>query len=783
MPGAPGLPRRGSIGSTPVNAYASAVPNNIASSAQYLQQLQQQNQERQQLAAQQWMTTAASMGGVPSMLPGGYPVTATMQQQPLYPMQQQQQQAQQVSPLSNTSVGPTQSQGLSPSNGTALQVSLGAQANSTAQSHALQKKKSSSASPGTHLATTPALTLGSSQTTSPSSSEELLERKGSQMGALAGQNWQQSQMYQPMPQLPGGQQQPIGLLNAQTATGKDAGGDTKPNLSLLQPTFAPDGSVQMSGISPTTTAPSMDFLNMQFGAPGQMGVVWPQQMDAAPVATIDPRTQFRSNNANEDDDAASVQGSSSAASVYHFDPDENMVNAFAQPRRSSVGHALWTNAFDSMTLQDGTVIPGSAVSDALNDPFTASRVAQAVSQRRPTFPLEIQGMDQTGSKIPSMSDVKDLWKLFMSDPMTSSVTPSGDRHMDFGNLAGPGGNVVTPRPDMGRRTLSKSNSMPDLKSPPAESASASSGTTATPRAVDSKATSYVPGNAAGAAGALVKTEPKADGNGGNAQASGQPDDAAMRKWTEEIRHRQASFNFQPAMNGKIGGKGNTPPSAGGPSPATSAVSPPSNPGSTTSQPTMLPPETLPNQQQPSQQQQQQQMPPPPNRPMASIFQRSGALQQTLAPERTPSWGQSFEIGIPTQASFAKPGPSKLSSTMTASTGGNDSDAQNDASRPPASTAVPIMAGSTSTSVPTSQARPGNKRLASQTLMALEGKKADLGGAGHDFDLAAFDDFTFDLSSAGGGSGTIGGGGITPGLQAMQGLWGIGSVSEMSGGKA
>ncbi len=106
-----------------------------------------------------------------------------------------------------------------------------------------------------------------------------------------------------------------------------------------------------------------------------------------------------------------------------------------------------------------------------------------------------------------MSDVKDLWKLFMSDPMTSSVTPSGDRNMDFGNLAAAGGNVVTPRPDMGRGTLSKSNSMPDLKSPSGESASASSGNTATPRAVDSKATSYVPGNAAGAA-APVKTEAK-----------------------------------------------------------------------------------------------------------------------------------------------------------------------------------------------------------------------------------------------------------------------------------
>ncbi len=139
------------------------------------------------------------------------------------------------------------------------------------------------------------------------------------------------------------------------------------------------------------------------------------------------------------------------------------------------------------------------------------------------------------------------------------------------------------------------------------------------------------------------------------------------------------------------------------------------------------------------------------------------------------------MGIPTQASFAKPGPSKLSSTMTASNASSDSDAQSNASRPPAAPPCPSWQAARARLCPNH--RPDRATSGSRVRRSwLSRQKADL-GAGSDFDMAAFDDFTFDLSSAGGGSGTIGGGGITPGLQAMQGLWGIGSVSEMSGGKA
>ncbi len=127
-----------------------------------------------------------------------------------------------------------------------------------------RKRKSSSASPGTHLAATPALTLGSSQTTSPSSSDELLERKGSQAGALDGQtgsspsctslchNCRQASTA-------------VGPGNGENVSSKDGGADTKPNLSLLQPTSRRTALSDVWDLADYRRAVDDGFLNMQFG--------------------------------------------------------------------------------------------------------------------------------------------------------------------------------------------------------------------------------------------------------------------------------------------------------------------------------------------------------------------------------------------------------------------------------------------------------------------------------------------------------------------------------------
>lgn len=137
-------------------------------------------------------------------------------------------------------------------------------------------------------------------------------------------------------------------------------------------------------------------------------------------------------------------------------------------------------------------------------------------------------------------------------------------------------------------------------------------------------------------------------------------DTASQTWQNQIQQRQAGFTMQPG--GRFGRN-----STGG---ATSMLPPPNN-----------------------------------ARPVASIMQHSGALQQTLAPERAPSFGltPNTEKANPTNTLRT---PSKLSQRTT---------------------------------VTSATARPGNKRLPSQTLVPEAKKRSSSFSVYDDSDAETFVD--------------------------------------------
>ena len=426
---------------------------------------------------------------------------------------------------------------------------------------------SSSSSPQQYLMATPSLT---SISTSPSSSDDPAEGRTSQ-GSASSSLWQDSL---------------VGSLVDQTSS------------------YAPNPNFAI----PLTYSPTQmgNHINLNSGYPSLLpadaSLAW-----SGPNSTVDPMVQFRQRFVSNDEDTS--HPSSSAASTFDL-LDDSTIQAIHQRRRSSGGQ--WATAFNQMTLQDGSRIPVPPNMPNLSKPYAASQQAQQLDQKRPTFPL-FTVPEGTGSKVPSLSDVKDLWKLFMSEPNIPGPTPvaMSETHNTF-DTAEPG---TAPRPLMGVRTLSKSNSMPDLNSPLLAGPTSSSfmnGTTPMPAGPQQ---SYIPMHESEQMGAISWA------------------DRVSPTWTNEIRHRQALFNMMPGVK-------MDKTSLSNPILAHDAVH--LN-----------------------------------GRPIAGVLQHSTALQQTLAPERTPSFGLPEPNTLTPLSTNIPKAPSKLSS---------------------------------------SKARPGNKRLASQALV-------------------------------------------------------------------
>ncbi|RXK38451.1 hypothetical protein M231_04216 [Tremella mesenterica] len=363
------------------------------------------------------------------------------------------------------------------------------------------------------------------------------------------------------------------------------------------------------------------------GLPGSLTVPnMPNDVSWYSTSTFDPSHQLSSSSTSEGEDA---RFDSAIASDFLNMDEETIQRAIAQHHRRRSSTGVWANAFNQMSLRD--VVPQLASSDTSNsstmftNPFMASQLAQHVQKqhdpRRPTVSIAPVA-DGDNAKVPTLADLQDVWKQFISDPMNGFAL--GDKPRTDDDL---GVSVITPRPGYGR-TLSKSNSMPDLKSP---------GLTARPAA-----------------------------NGVNGLPLPTPTtEEAMQKWKVELQNRQTSFNMQFDVKRRSG------------SISSSAQSNNSQSGGN------LPPRLIPN--------------PISNtttqsahstiRPMASAVQRSSALQQTLAPQRLPSFGLQHTpspYGGPNGHYFSPAENQKHTSMF---------------------------------------ARPGNKRLASQTLVSQEGKRA------------------------------------------------------------
>lgn len=520
---------------------------------------------------------------------------------------------------------------------------------------------SSVGSPRNHLAPTPSLTH-TSHSTSPSSSDEPAERRTSSISFASA--WQD----------------PKGKATEIPVTNQD---------NYLNTSFSPTSANTLVSI------PGVPSYQADTGM-----FAW-----VPPVtATIDPRLQFRSTTAQDDDaEDGAARPTSSNASTYLEGLDENAIQALDSRRRSSASTGLWANAFNQMTLQDPKIIPA--------DPYTASQIAQS-SARRPSFPVMYSQQDSVGtSKMPSLGDVKDLWKLFMSEPVSSSMMPTTSNENAEPNFAQLHQPMLTPRPELGSRGLSKSNSMPDLTSPLNNAQPFFS--------------TYING---------VTPKPAIPQPSYNHQQAPEPGADAgeevitMKRWKDSIKNRQASFELNPSAQTRV--KTASPPNMTTMSPPDSAA---------THRASLDMGYT--------------------NRPLASVLQHSSALQQTLAPERVPSFGGD-NLPTPTKNGFyaSKNNVAKFSSAL---------------------------------------ARPGNKRLASQTLVPSEGgKKIELEsgptGWGPEEDLAYADldnkermgdlfvmpnGFQNAVGSAGAMNG-LGGTGLTPGL--MQGQYFAWNMPAQSG---
>lgn len=380
---------------------------------------------------------------------------------------------------------------------------------------------------------------------------------------------------------------------------------------------------------------------------------WPQ---GTQIPMFDPRYQVQ--NAPvfaSDDEESSLAASNSTNSSFMDLTDLNKVQAQAQaqgrpPRRLSTG--VWQNAFDQMSLQDRLNADMAAVQEHAPD---ADYLAV-----RPTFPTYDMSNGQGEQRMPSLSDTKDLWKMFMTDPNAPQPQPQpqlvDERQEQPSNS--------TPRPGMGKRTLSKSNSMPDLNSPVANSALFSS---------------------------------FLNGNTPRAAPEGAADPVTVRKWSQELQARQGNFKMQ--MDTVT--RKSSSPLDGQTSPVTDK----------------------------KQAMGTWQAMPPPERPLASVRQ-GASLQQTLAPERTPSFNLTPQAWDPSTSFNSGPFPHTPQSHHRVQSMSSAS-------------LTPTKLGFSLSGVPPAFARPGNKRLPSQTLMPETQKRAsfsvfdeDDGGPSPESDYAA-----------------------------------------------
>ena len=465
--------------------------------------------------------------------------------------------------------------------------------------------------PMSHLTATPSLT---SMTTSPSGSDEPLERRGSLSGSMTySSNWidpstSMKRAVQPL-------QEPVQLQTPMQV----------PYTQMVQP----------------------DLANYTFGRH---------------EGTIDPRIQFRNPTTLEDEDDAVAPLTAipnSAISLNQEDLEE-MQQQLNQRRRSSA-HIF---GFNQMSLGD----PNNG-ENPIPDPFTASMVAQehqrklqqlqqhfAASAAGPGGPgnpaLAPQAQNWAPDQMPQGNgkghgEAKELWKAFM-EPMADQNASSGPPpHLQGSFVPLNPYYAKDSRPEMPPRSLSKSSSMPDLQSPITEPATLN----------------------------LQPDQPARN-------RAAQDDTDAMKRWRSEIRDRQSQsvFSLSPSSSST---RMKIDPSAFL-NAATAAQSA--------------------------------------SRPMASVLQHSSALEQTLAPERTPSFGLD-NLSTPMPAAFAFPG---ISSNNSFTGKSPRSQLANNAAPPPAS---PTGWSWKTTSV---NARPGNKRLASQTLVGDAPKVGKTGGAAFGF---------------------------------------------------
>ena len=253
-----------------------------------------------------------------------------------------------------------------------------------------------------------------------------------------------------------------------------------PAIQGLDPSPGPmDSTKSALALSPSSMQPfgsidaSLQGMNTDWNQISQQNAFVPRNESRVSVST-----------AADEEEGNTLSRTESLSQSLTLDDGPAAQSAEQHRRRSS---GVWTNAFSGMSLQDGQLSTVPPLVGSLSDPFSASQIAneaQAQAQAQfqalqadMTLPAVPENYTTDEMAMPSMSDVKDLWKLFMNDPL-SGFTPAGEKGnaMEIGmgmnaSTGAAGSNVgigmplATPRPAVAERTLSKSNSVPDLTSP------------------------------------------------------------------------------------------------------------------------------------------------------------------------------------------------------------------------------------------------------------------------------------------------------------------------------
>ncbi|WVQ71202.1 hypothetical protein IAR50_000727 [Cryptococcus sp. DSM 104548] len=473
-----------------------------------------------------------------------------------------------------------------------------------------------------------------SNTESPSETDEPIERRGSQNSGISATS---------APSMPAAPFWTKGKAPESTL-------GFQPNMPAIY---------AHGDMSPAHSRSSLPYLGSGSGSGSQLHMADPQQQ---------PQWPMRGSFSTGSDDTSSILSSSvTSSSIFDpLDPNMSASSGNTSGRGYQPGHArrrssqtAWAHALEQMTLGDSQK---QAIAARMGRESESPMSVQSdLSPEGGRQPLQLQP-EQSQGMMPTLSDVKDLWKVFMSEPLG----PAGLAPVAEGEGAGMDVDPtsdVTPRPALGKRTLSKSNSMPDLQSPMINGPNFFSTflNGMTPKASElHQAQSYI--------GAQVPSGQGQEQGQGQSEGTSIPD---LDIWKHQIQQRQSSFSLgAPASRlGKLKPKGTQ---------------------------SALPLEDA-----------AQQSMPMPSRPLPSVVQRT-ALDQTLAPERLPSFGLTPGLEMSTNPHLA----SKLASSTTAAGAG----------------------GLTS-----AEARAGNKRMASSTLVNDHGKRASFSVWGEDEPVAGDED--------------------------------------------